>query len=259
MQITPVYKTKKFPEKKVSNTLINLLSACVAHYKMNDNAASTVVIDSRGFSNGTAQQNTEDVTVAGKVNGALTFNGVDDYVNTNNSFESTLQADWAINLWLNLNGVNLVGSFIFGSSDPPSNNEIVIFVNPAGEHKGKVTLNFYANSYQVAVVEPTPSFSDGDTDWKMITIIGNASTGYCDMYVNSIFRSTGTAAGVDFANYDNDLDFYIGARNTADVAANFWAGLIDNVMIFNKALDQDEVDLLWNGGRGTERLAGLLL
>ncbi len=234
--------------------MIDLTGVCVAHYKLNDNSPSTVVVDSQGFSNGTSQRNTEDFTTAGRVNRALDFNGIDDYVNANNSFESTLQADWTINIWINLNGDDIEGCFKYGSSDAPSNNEIVIFVNSVGVHKGKLTLNFYANSYQVVVVEPTPSFADGDTDWKMVTIIGHADTGYCDIYINSIFRATGTRPGVDFADYDNGLDFFIGARNTNGVAAQFCSCVLDDLGIFNKTLNQPEIDFLYNNGNGTEDL-----
>jgi len=47
---------------------------CVGHWKMNDNAADTIVEDISGNGNdGTAQRNTEDMSVAGKINEALSF------------------------------------------------------------------------------------------------------------------------------------------------------------------------------------------
>ena len=53
----------------------------IAHYKLNDNLATDVVIDETGNNNGTAQQNTEDISTVGKINGALTFNGSSDFIN----------------------------------------------------------------------------------------------------------------------------------------------------------------------------------
>ena len=55
----------------------------IAHYKMNDNSANTTVIDSAGSNNGTASFNTADNSVAGKINNALSFDGIDDIVNIN--------------------------------------------------------------------------------------------------------------------------------------------------------------------------------
>jgi hypothetical protein len=52
----------------------------VAHYKMNDNAASTVVEDSVGDYDGTATADTSTLAVTGKVNTALSFDGVEDSV-----------------------------------------------------------------------------------------------------------------------------------------------------------------------------------
>jgi hypothetical protein len=51
----------------------------IGHWKMNDDAATKVVVDSSANGNdGTAQQNTEDINVTGKINGALSFNGTSD-------------------------------------------------------------------------------------------------------------------------------------------------------------------------------------
>ena len=64
---------------------LNLLSSCTGHWTMNDNAASTVVLDSSGLGhNGTAMRNTSILHTTGKIDGALTFNGTTDYVNVGN-------------------------------------------------------------------------------------------------------------------------------------------------------------------------------
>ena len=58
----------------------DLSDGLVAHYKMNDYRADTDVRDSVGGNVGTAQQNTEDISVDGKINRALSFNGSSDYI-----------------------------------------------------------------------------------------------------------------------------------------------------------------------------------
>ena len=64
---------------------IDLLSSCVGHWKMNDNEATTVVLDASGNGHdGTALQNTSVLHTTGKIDGALTFNGTTDYVNVGN-------------------------------------------------------------------------------------------------------------------------------------------------------------------------------
>jgi len=48
----------------------------ILHYKCNDDSASTTVTDDIGNYNGTSQRNTNLISTTGKINNALTFNGV---------------------------------------------------------------------------------------------------------------------------------------------------------------------------------------
>ena len=43
----------------------------IAHYKMNDDEADTVVVDSAGSNNGTCSVNTDTINTTGKINGTL--------------------------------------------------------------------------------------------------------------------------------------------------------------------------------------------
>ena len=65
-------------------TLSTLGDGLVAHYKMNDNAASAIVLDSTGNNNGTLSDGVSNVTsdhdVTGIVNGALSFDGSNDRI-----------------------------------------------------------------------------------------------------------------------------------------------------------------------------------
>ncbi|GAI12163.1 unnamed protein product, partial [marine sediment metagenome] len=77
----------------------------VAFYTFNDDTNSTVVIDTQGYSNGTftdatGDPNTDAHATTGKINGALDFDGTDDYVDTGNTFESTFQDSFSISLWI---------------------------------------------------------------------------------------------------------------------------------------------------------------
>ena len=71
-------------------------------WHMGDNAANKTVVDSTGINNGTAKANTSTKTVAGKVDGALTFNGSSDYVDTNDNVGNfTLASNFTIAAWVN--------------------------------------------------------------------------------------------------------------------------------------------------------------
>ena len=62
----------------------------ICHWKMNDDAASTVVVDNRGAHNATWTRNTSLDSVTGKINEALSPNALNKaYVADNNDFSFT--------------------------------------------------------------------------------------------------------------------------------------------------------------------------
>ena len=67
---------------------VDLLSSCVGHWKMNDNAASTTVLDSSGNGKNGTLSRTPRYCIPQRqstvLNGALTFNGTSDYVDVGN-------------------------------------------------------------------------------------------------------------------------------------------------------------------------------
>jgi hypothetical protein len=60
---------------------IDLRANCVARYKLDDCAITKTVLDSSGNGyHGTSVRNTSLMAIAGKVGGALSFNGTSDYI-----------------------------------------------------------------------------------------------------------------------------------------------------------------------------------
>jgi hypothetical protein len=225
---------------------------------MDDALATTQVLDSSGNGyHGTAQQNTIDMSVAGKVGGALTFNGTSDYINTNTTFQTTFRDSFTINLWCKITDGQGDKRCLFGAFDDGDYHEVVLLI----EDNGKLLANFYVGMPQLVAEEVTPSFSNGQNDWKMVTMIAtkvNATTGNLAIYVNGSLTIQGATSACVFSNYALTLNPYIGAYNELSVGTPYTLyytnGSLDNVMIFNKALSTDEIAFLYNGGAGTEEL-----
>jgi len=77
--------------------------ARVLHYKMNDNSATSTVVDSIGAYNGTYKDaegeiNTDDGTAMGKINECLDFDG-DEYIDVGNTLQAVFRDDFSIALW----------------------------------------------------------------------------------------------------------------------------------------------------------------
>ncbi|MFA4981855.1 MAG: DUF2341 domain-containing protein, partial [Candidatus Omnitrophota bacterium] len=75
----------------------------VGVWHLNDDAANTNVNESTSNGNdGTAQQNTEDLTTTGQDDGALTFNGTSDYISLGNEIIPNGSTTWSFAAWVNL-------------------------------------------------------------------------------------------------------------------------------------------------------------
>jgi hypothetical protein len=74
---------------------------CVGQWKMNDNAATTAVVDSKNANNGVAQRNTNLLTAAGSVNDALIFSGALDYITVSDNANYDFAAAFTLAGWVN--------------------------------------------------------------------------------------------------------------------------------------------------------------
>lgn len=230
-----------------------LENSCVAFYKMNDNAASKTVIDSQGYSNGTAQQNTEDLTTTGKVGSALAFNGVDDYIDTENIFQSTFRGSFTINLWVKPND---------GQSGNPQNILGMYQSTTSGSFLCAITAGGYLDMYykvgfnNITANSDIVAFSDGVQPWTMITMVVHKTSdirGYIVSYVNGIIEKSGNSAIIVFQDFTSVLNLFLGANNNEGApGAEYFAGKMDNGAIYNRSTNSEEVAVLNNSGRGTE-------
>ncbi len=224
----------------------------VAHYKMNDNATNDIVIDSQGYADGTAQQNTSVLNTTGKINGAFNFNGTTDYIDTGNAFQSVFQSDFSIVAWVKEENVG--GTQTIACTDGGDGNGIRFGTDTTWH---SAFISYVADSNQIWT--ETTAFAAGLPPlgtWTMWTIVVKqispttiSASVYCED--GSQVSRTKTATCV-MANYSNNFNLFIGAINYMGSTGDNFQGSLDNVMIFNKALSLDEIAELYNLGNGLE-------
>ena len=186
----------------------------IAHWKCNDNAASTTVVDGVSSSNGVYTDNATGVntstgSVASKagVGTALDLD-TDEWIDVGNQAGSVK----SISLWCNPDSVTATTDYLI---DLDGTNYITI-VN------GTVTVNgFAAGSTEVIYVDGVVG-TTVTANWHHIVI----------------------TATVGFTASDLDIGRLQGSGN--------FDGLIDNVMLFDTTLNIDEAKALYHGGHGTE-------
>ncbi|MAH26654.1 MAG: hypothetical protein CMI19_06845 [Opitutae bacterium] len=204
-------------EVKTSDALLNGL---VGWWKF-DETSGTVAYDSSG--NGNDGSLTGGPTWAtGKIGGALSFDGVDDYVLVSKDFGSTV----SISAWAKRVSGNNVMLWCFGNQ---SSGPDLFFSH------NKICLNTWdsdTNLFGIFLVEAN--------EWyNFSTIISSVET---KLYVD------GTLLGS--ANYRStaEKNFYISMKEQGqgDYA---WNGSVDDVRIYDRALSAEEVQALYKLGQ----------
>lgn len=212
----------------------------VAHWKMNDDTADTAVVDATGNGhNGVASHNTEDMTVAGKINAGLEFVAASSrYVAVSDHANLRLTDGGTICCWVKWDGdFTATGGFSPRIWARASYTGLVIV-----ESNGRLTgnaggVNFRTDSGQ-GVVSGT---------WVHVAVVFDPVAGTRRIYVNGVDKTADGVSGPMPAS--TAYDFFLAAR-TAD--SGYFDGVLDDVRIYKRPLTRAEIQAIYNGGSGTE-------
>lgn len=220
----------------------------LAHWKLDDNAADTVVLDSYGGHDGTlvGGNNTQDLSVPAVVNRGLDFDGSADLVDIPYSAK-LVTPHMSACAWVKLDtNVAWAGvyslPYAFGSwSDP-----YATFALRANDLGGdKVSALCAVNGVLKRVSGTTTLLTDGTTYFLVATYDGTD----LKVYLDSVLENTLNAPGV--LTQASNCGPCIGARSGSSPLE--WVdGTIDEVRVFNYALSQTEINTLFNAGAGTD-------
>lgn len=241
----------------------NLIFNCVLHYKMNDNAANTTVVDSMGNFNGTLHDIVDSTTaghsVAGKVGTALSFCPIgetDTFIDVGDNLEDFLKTDFSICYWTKpQDGIPDIIQEVFGEYDGSTACDMRMFHLTDGKIQGLYVagIDDYVN-----FISPNPVFSEGQQDWHFIEMKVeqiNPTQVKLSLYADNILLGSNTADCVmsEFSMSEFS-SFYIGNSCYEGFSheIQWFKGHLDDFMIFNKRLSAEEENFLWNNGNGRE-------
>jgi len=162
----------------------------------------------------------------GKFNGALDFDGIDDYVEIGtNNFNVNAGT---LSLWVRASGFTTSYSFIFGHSTIPAfANRIQLYTN---DLSGNLDLGL-GDSHRLR----TDIIGLDTGVWYHIALTWDG-TNY-NVYVNGSLLANGAYSGLSSLNPFAD----IGNNGVASKRTQAWDGIIDEVRIYNRTLSQQEV------------------
>ena len=209
-----------------------LLTSLTSYYKLDE--ASGDAIDPAGSNDGTVNGAVQNQT--GKILQAYEFDGVDDNINID-SF--SIATNITLNCWAKLDD-NPSSSPQYMIMKNPVNSEWGLFFNNVGN--GTLTLRGGASSNDVTY-DVGGSFTYGS--WHMYTGVFSGTTG--TLFLDGVQVATGTidAMGNDTVVGTNDIK--IGVHTSSSYPLD---GLMDEIGIWNKALNGTDVSNLYKGGQG---------
>lgn len=222
----------------------------ISQWKLNDNALSTTVVDAVGPHNGTFKDatgdpNTSAHNASGKINGCLDFDGTDDYVEVGDHADFTpALTQFSISAWVYIHEAT---SRFFVSKYDTGKREWTFGTN-ASDY---LILTFYDESANAYI---SRKYESALTENQWLHVAATSDGGKLSAGINLYLDGT----EVDDAN-DNSGSFDGVEDLTQDVyigrmGANYYDGLIDNLVIINKELTAAEVRRLYNGGAGIESI-----
>jgi hypothetical protein len=225
-----------------TSTIVDYGDSLIAHWKMNDNAASTDIVDNIGSYTATAPRNTSLMTTTGKISTALEFNGTTEYATVN--MNTNLSGSFSFSCWAKPSDTQEAGAdswFIMGSRVSSYSNYwacLYILSNTSQYH-----FALY-NGSQNPSLQSGVSYSAGT--WVHLVGVRDTSADKIRIYVNGDLKLEATDDTASVPSYDS---FRLGGQGDYD---RQFKGVVDDARVYSKALTQEEITALYNEGNGTE-------
>ena len=221
----------------------------IAHWKMNDNAADTTVVDNRGYANGVWTRNTSNDSVAGQVNLALNCGAGANYADMGDKCAFEYNQPFSICAWVKP-GTNsqygrifckedgTFGQGYFCSASNFDNNASLLQVKGAWPADTTAQCIFFGVHYSGVWAHCVWTY-DGSNDKNGLNLYKNG------VKVTNVRRDGSGVIGT----IQTTQSACIGARSDNSQKFN---GVVDDVRLYNIELTQDQIDTIYNGGAGTE-------
>ncbi len=208
-----------------SSTVLSLRNGLVAYYPLDGNVSDLSGNSNDGTNNGASY------TQSGKVGGAYSFDGVNDNVVTSSVSHNIGTANFAYSAWINP----------LAYSGSPTGSSIVA----NGNYDPLLIIN--GNNLQIYSASAGGIFDFGCTvnlnEWSFVVM--SRSSGLVKGYVNGVLCPN--EPNIEY--YFSDAQQIIG-RSGVDFDGDYFTGKLDEVSIWNRALNSTEISNLYNNETG---------
>ena len=225
----------------------------ISYYKLDENAANTTVADAHGSNTGTASDNTSTLSIAGKINTALDFNGVDENVSMGDASDFNFgTSDFSIQAWVYMASATASEAIVCKTNGDAASTSYGwgLFFHTFGGLTNTVPQMIFATSTTHAqVIGNDTAFPTGQ--WvHIVAVVDRDTAANCKIYING--NSTGTTTAnisTNTGSISNTANSKIASEGD-NTGISFLDGAVDEIGIWNRALSAQDVADLYNSGSG---------
>jgi len=201
----------------------------VAWWKLDEMAGNTAFDSSANGNDGTINGNPQ--WVEGMLNGALDFDGNGDYVDCGNDASLNLEGEITVSAWVSIRSVASAWMCAVAKGE----NAWRISVNNTA-----LSFHFGMTLWSNAGYGVNGATAVGYNEWHHVTGVFDGSNVL--LYLDGMLDASGTTT---FPLGTTNVNVLIGENPEA--TGRYWDGLIDEVGIFNRALTEEEIQVVMQG------------
>jgi hypothetical protein len=218
------------------------------HWKLNE-SSGTNVPDSGAYGRNGTTINMEDADwVAGKLNNSLIFDGVNEYASCGDIANFERNQIFSVEFWIKTSAVAI--SQIIGRRLPAGSSTQGWDILAINDGTVAITLaNTTLTPQNALSVRSTNTINNNAWRHVVITYAGTSLPTGVSIYIDGVKEVNNVVANSLSASIVNSAICSIGSRNAADY---FFAGTVDEIVIYPYALSSGQVKNRWNGGTGRE-------
>ena len=216
----------------------------VAHWKL-DEPDGTIAYDSAGDNDGTLMNG--PVWTTGWIDGALEFDGVNDYVHCGSSSVFKILGDMAVSFWFNREQTWLESPTLVAIEEGAGDPENAVFYARILYGSSSLADIKYSHEYGGGLNQDYNFNVDiGLGCWTHIVIVRDSYQKKVRAYKDGVLVDTFSYT-YNPTVVSDELVTTIGGRS--DLASHrFLKGLIDDVRVYNQALSAEEIQQLYEEG-----------
>ncbi|HBI23434.1 MAG TPA: hypothetical protein DDX84_04345, partial [Nitrospiraceae bacterium] len=204
----------------------NLPEDAAAYWKLNETSGTTAY-DSFGTNNGTLYNS--PAWTGGKFNNAISFDGIDDYIQNSSSFLNSVLSSFTMEAWVKTTS----GGTIFTLGEETSNKGQSVI----GISGGKVYGRIQQNNSTTGFGDIISTLTYNDNQWHHIALTYDGATKQGILYVDGAPVGTPLTTTSSLTLTTSYFRIGLGLGN----AFNYFSGYIDDVALYSRALTAEEV------------------